>query len=532
MKKWLIVCIISVLFVFGACHTKAVYTYDVKKPTAPNILFILADDLGYSDLGCMGSTYYETPNIDAIAGRGMVFTDGYAGSQVCSPSRATLMTGQFTARHGITDWIGAPVGVNWRTKKRYTKVLPAAYKHHMDTSVMTLPKALKKAGYSTFFAGKWHVGDVGHYPENHGFDSNKGGYHRGSPAGGYFAPFNNPKLKNHERGENLSMRLAKETVRFMEASKDKPFLAYLSFYAVHGQIQTSKEKWKKYQEKANNKEIADKGFEDGYFLPMRKYQDNPVYAGLVETMDDAVGMVLNALKENGLDKNTIVVFTSDNGGVVSGDNYSTNCFPLKGGKGYQWEGGIRIPYIISVPWMDHHGQKNRTPVTGSDFFPTLLDLAGVPLQPEAHLDGKSIVPVLKGDALEERPLYWHYPHYGNQGGRPVAIMRKGDWKLIHYWEDGHDELYNLANDIHEDTDLAIKQAKRTKNMSGRLIDWLQEVGAKYPIPDTLYDKAKEKEAIAEKKQNVLKKHEALRKDMLKKDWEPNKTWWGSIPTID
>ncbi|WP_245813562.1 sulfatase [Lutibacter agarilyticus] len=511
-----------------SCKTKE----QKVKVEKPNILFIVADDLGYSDLGFMGSEYYETPNIDEIAANGMVFTNGYAGCQVCSPSRATLLTGQFTARHGVTDWIGAPEGEAWRTKNRYTKVLPAAYKHHIDTNMVTLPMALKNAGYATFFAGKWHLGDEGFYPENYGFDMNKGGYHRGGPAGGYFAPFNNPKLDNKEPGENLSMRLAKETVNFIKASKDKPFLAYLSFYAVHGPIQTSKEKWEKYRDKAIENGVAEKGFEEGDLLPMRKYQDNPVYGGLVETMDDAVGMVLNALKETGLDKNTIVIFTSDNGGVTSGDNYSTNNLPLKGGKGYQWEGGIRIPYVVSVPWMHQQAEQSNIPVAGSDFFPTILDLAGLPLPSNAQVDGKSIVPVLKGNTLEERPLYWHYPHYGNQGGRPVSIVRKGDWKLIHFWEDGHNELYNLVKDIHEDNDLAKLQPEKTTQMSKALLNWLEEVGAKYPEPDPLYDAIKEKEAIAKKKKNMFNYHETLRKDMLQNDWQPNKTWWGSIQTVD
>lgn len=498
----------------------------------PNILFILADDLGYSDLSCMGSNYYETPNIDGIANAGMVFTNGYAGCQVCSPSRATLMTGQFTARHGITDWIGAPEGEAWRKKNRHTKVLPAYYKHHMDTSAVTLPMALKEGGYTTFFAGKWHIGDKGFYPEDFGFDINMGGYHSGSPNGGYFSPWKNPKLDNQTPGENLSMRLAKETIKFIETSKDKPFLAYLSFYAVHGPIETTKEKWEKYRNKAEIQGIAETGFEEGDLLPMRKYQDNPVYAGLIETMDDAVGLVLKALKENGLDENTIVIFTSDNGGVVSGDNYSTNCAPLKAGKGYQWEGGIRVPFIINVPWLKNDGKKNDTPVAGSDFYPTLLDLAGLPLRPQNHVDGKSILPLLKGEPLAERPLYWHYPHYGNQGGRPISIIRKGDWKLIHFWEDNRNELYNLTNDIHEDNNLAGTEEQLTNEMYTQLTAWLKEVNAQYPEQDPMYDAKKEEMAIANKKKNMFETQEALRKDMLQKDWKPNDNWWGSIPTVD
>jgi len=509
------------------------YAGGTPRTERPNILFILADDLGYSDVGFMGSDYYETPHLDALSEQGMVFTDGYSGCQVCSPARASIMTGQFASRHGITDWIGAATGEQWQTKKkRNSKLLPPEYNWHMAQEDITMAEAFQSAGYTTFFAGKWHLGGKGNYPEDHGFDINKGGIDRGSPPGGFFAPFNNPKLKNHERGENLSMRLAKETATFMAASKDKPFLAYLSFYAVHAPIQTTQEKWKKYRDKAEKMGVAEQGFEDGDLLPMRMHQDNPVYAGLIESMDDAVGHVLNALKENGLDKNTIVVFTSDNGGVVSGDHYSTSCFPLKGGKGYQWEGGIRIPYVVRVPWMNHHGQRNSTPVAGSDFYPTLLELAGIPLPEKSTVDGTSIVPVLEGKTIGERPLYWHYPHYGNQGGRPVSIMRKGDWKIIHFWEDDHSELYNVAKDLHEDQNLAQLQPERTKELSKALMTHLGETNAKIPQPDPAHNEKKEKQTIARMKANASKKQEALRKEMLSKDWQPNPSWWGSLQTED
>ena len=233
-----------------------------------------------------------------------------------------------------------------------------------------------------------------------------------------------------------------------------------------------------------------------------------------------------------MDENTIVIFTSDNGGVVSGDNYSTNCAPLKAGKGYQWEGGIRVPFIINVPWLKNDGKKNDTPVAGSDFYPTLLDLAGLPLRPQNHVDGKSILPLLKGEPLAERPLYWHYPHYGNQGGRPISIIRKGDWKLIHFWEDNRNELYNLTNDIHEDNNLAGTEEQLTNEMYTQLTAWLKEVNAQYPEQDPMYDAKKEEKAIANKKKNMFESQEALRKDMLQKDWKPNDHWWGSIPTID
>ncbi|MFK7933138.1 MAG: sulfatase [Saprospiraceae bacterium] len=498
----------------------------------PNIVFILADDLGYSDVGFMGSKYYETPHLDELAARSMIFTNGYAACQVCSPSRASIMLGQFTARHGITDWIGAKTGTAWREKNRHSQLLPPDYQHQLPVQSQTLPAAFKAAGYTTFFAGKWHLGQEGNHPENHGFDINIGGWDKGSPMGGFFSPFENPYLEDRVAGENLPLRLAQETADFIKNSTQKPFLAYLSFYAVHGPIQTTKEKWTKYRDKAEQMGIAEEGFTAGDLLPMRKYQDNPVYAGLVESMDDAVGLVLNTLKATGLDKNTIVIFTSDNGGVTSGDNYSTNCSPLKGGKGYQWEGGIRIPYTISVPWLDLRGQKNATPVIGSDFFPTLLELAGLPLQPNAHLDGESIAPVLTGKKLAERPLYWHYPHYGNQGGRPVSIIRQGDWKLIYFWEDGHNELYHLTNDLQEATDLANVHPERTQQLAQQLLSWLKSVDANLPEPDPNYDAAKERAYVTATKIRLKELNELQRNNMLQKDWQPNENWWGSSPTID
>jgi len=262
----------------------------------PNILFILADDFGYHDLSVSGSKYYETPNIDRIANEGMNFTDGYATCQVCSPSRASIMSGKFPARHGITDWIGAKTGEAWRKAGRYNQLLPPEYVHALPAEYTTLPEAMKEVGYTTFFAGKWHIGEKGSWPEDHGFDINKGGWDVGSPRGGYFSPWENPNLESGPDGENLSMRLAQETVNFIKENKDTSFFAYLSFYAVHGPIQTTNEKWAKYRQKAEDLGIAETGFEMGHFLPIRQVQDNPVYAGLVEAMDDAVGHVLTCFK--------------------------------------------------------------------------------------------------------------------------------------------------------------------------------------------------------------------------------------------
>ncbi len=504
----------------------------IQAQEKPNILFILADDLGYTDLSCMGSNYYETPNIDQIARSGMVFTNGYAACQVCSPSRASILTGKFPVSHGITNWIGEKSGEAWRTQGRHTKSLSAEYVHELNKDFITLPEALKENGYKTFFAGKWHLGSKGSWPEDHGFDINMGGWDSGSPKGGYFSPYENPNLTNGPQGENLEMRLASETVKFMTANKNEPFLAYLSFYAVHGPIQTTEAKWKKYRDKAEKMGISEKGFAMERRLPIRQHQDNPVYAGLVESMDDAVGLVLNALKELGLDKNTIVIFTGDNGGVASGDAFSTNNAPLRGGKGYQWEGGIREPYFISVPWMKTAGKKCDVPVSGTDFYPTILDLAGLSLKPGQHNDGVSLLPLLKGENIPERALIWHYPHYGNQGGDPSSIIRKGDWKLIHYWEDGRDELYNLKTDLGEKTDLASTQPSKTNELRHQLDEFLNRAGAKIPVADPEYNAGLEKIYQDKIVNQQWPKLEKERKLMLQKDYRPNENWWKSKVTND
>lgn len=523
--------VLLAVFLMGAISVNA-----QTEESQPNILFILADDLGNADLSATGSTFYETPNIDRIATEGTVFTNGYANSQVCSPSRASIMTGKFTARHDITVHIGSPSGEAWRKRNRFSKLLPASYTHNLPAKYVTMPEALKAAGYKTFFAGKWHLGDKGSWPEDHGFDINKGGWSKGGPQGGYFSPYKNPMLEDGENGENLSHRLAKETVAFMNANNPKktgqPFLAYLSFYAVHAPIQTSEEKWKKYKDKAVEQGIAEKGYEMAKYMPIRQVQDNPIYAGLIEQMDDAVGEVLSALDALGLDENTIVVFTSDNGGVAAGDNFSTSNKPLRAGKGYQFEGGVREPYFIKVPGLSKKGETIDYPVSGADFYPTLLDLAGAKLLPEEHNDGVSLLPLLKGKSLKERALIWHFPHYGNQGGEPSAMVRRGDWKLIHYYEDGRNELYNLTADISETTDLVAKYPEKVEQLHKELFDYLTKVGAKYPKPDPNYSEEKEKELLYKTEHKKMPALEKQRKQMLTDEFQPNADWWGSMATKD
>lgn len=522
----------ALLLVAAGTLSCGLFSQNVKKP---NVLFILADDFGYRDMSCMGSQFYETPNIDGIANQGTIFTNGYAACAVCSPSRASIMTGKFTARHGVTDWIGAPSGVDWRTMGRHNKLLPAAYSHVLNKGFVTLPEALKEGGYKTFFAGKWHLGDKGSWPEDHGFDINKGGYHAGHPASGYFSPYKNPNLKDGQDGENLSMRLADETISFLKENNSnetgQPVFAFLSFYAVHGPIQTTQEKWNKYRQKAKKIGVQNKGFEMGHFLPTRQVQDNPIYAGLVETIDDAIGKVMKALENLGLDDNTIVIFTSDNGGVASGDAFSTSNLPLKGGKGSQFEGGIREPFFIKVPGLNA-GQVSDTPVMGSDLYPTILELAGLDLRPEEHSDGLSLVPLLKGGIINERPLIWHYPHYGNQGGEPSSIIRMGQWKLIHYYEDGHKDLFNLVNDSEEDENLAEAYPEVVVDLSEKLFDYLNNVGAIYPEKDPEYNESLEQKYLENVKNNLLPRLEKKRLKYLSKDFNPGNKWWGSIVTND
>lgn len=526
--KPLVITVISLLSVFALTGT--LRADDSQRSKKPNILFILVDDYGIKDVGVEGSTFYETPHIDALARSGMRFTQGYAACPVCSPSRASIMLGKYPARHGITDYIGAATGEVF-ARQRHTKLLVPDYIRSLPAADTTLAEALKQAGYTTFFAGKWHMGSKGSWPEDHGFDINKGGWDAGSPMGGYFSPWQNPNLPNGPKGESLTQRLASETIAFIEQHKDKPFLTYLSFYAVHGPIQTTKPLWSKYREKASKPPKPAERFKIDRTLPVRQVQDNPIYAGLIENMDTAVGRVLKRLDELGLTDNTIVCFTGDNGGVSSGDSFSSSELPYRGGKGRQWEGGIRVPFYIKAPGVTRPGSTCDTPVTGTDFYPTILQLAGLPSRPQQHVDGVSLVPLLKGGRIAPRPLFWHYPHYGNQGGEPSSIIHEGGWKLIHYWEDGRNELYYLPDDVGEQRDLAAKEAERTEQLWTELQAWLKETGAEMPQPNPEYKQVWEQQH--QKDAQALKARlESSHAAYLEPGWQPNPTWWDSLVPKD
>ncbi len=502
---------------------------------SPNILFILADDLGWNDLGAGGSTFYESPHIDRIAYEGMRFTNGYATCQVCSPSRASILTGQYTPRHGITDWIGAPVGDKWRKLGRHTKALPPDYSHNLGRDQVTFAEVLRRNGYKTFFAGKWHMGDEVD-PEDFGFEINKGGWDAGSPRGGYFSPWVNPKLPSGPPGECLPIRLANETNAFIEASRNEPFLAYLSFYSVHSPLQTSQDRWRKFRDKTAEHGQQKHRFFFDRRLPVRCVQDHPVYAGMIAAMDDAVGLVLDKLDELDLADNTIVIFTSDNGGVSSGDGYSSSMLPLRGGKGRQWEGGIREPFYVRAPGLTRSGSACDVPVSGIDFYPTLLELTGLSVPDEQFVDGKSIVSLMRGEddeVLSNRDLYWHYPHYGNQGGDPSSVIRNGKWKLINYHEDGHDELYDLQVDPGEQRDVLSDNAEVAHELKMRLVQWIGDIGAKMAVPDPVYNSEAEEAHLDEVKNVLMPKLEEEHAKILTHDWSPNEDWWNSQPvTVD
>ena len=450
------------------------------KPAAPkpNFVFFLVDDLGWTDLAVTGSSFYDTPNCDRLAAGSLLFTSGYAACPVCSPTRASIMTGRYPPRTGVTDYINS-AGRNqpgqWRRK---TKMLPAPYRDRLAHEEVTVAEALKKAGYATFFAGKWHLGSQGFWPEDQGFDVNKGGIERGGPYGGkrYFSPYGNPRLKDGPPGEHLPDRLATETAKFIEANREGPFFAYLSFYSVHTPLMARGDLKKKYQAKKQRLGLEAKWAPEGT-RKVRLVQEHAVYAGMVEAMDQAVGKVLARLDKLGLADNTVVFFMSDNGGLSTSEGHPTSNLPLRAGKGWLYEGGIREPMFIRWPGVTRPGSRTDTPVTSTDFFPTILEIAGLRARP---VDGMSLVPLLRGGSLDRGPIYWHYPHYGNQGGAPGGAIRDGDWKLIEWYEDGRLELFNLEKDIGEKHDLAERHPDRVRDLHARLRAWLKEVGAVMP----------------------------------------------------
>jgi len=446
-------------------------------PTAakrkPNIVLILVDDLGWTDVGCFGSKYYETPNIDRLAAEGMKFTNGYAACAVCSPTRAAVMTGRYPARLGITDWIrarfqGGKIPADKKNPSGYTGRGPVQCPRNalwMEHEEVTIAEALKPAGYVSCHIGKWHLGPDDWYPEKQGFDHNFGGCDYGQPPS-YFDPYKNrrlaniPTLKPRKEGEYLTDREGDEAVNFIRASKDRPFFLYLAHYAVHTPIQGKKTLVDKYKTKTPTN------------------QKNPTYAAMVESVDHSVGKVLAALDELKLADNTLVIFSSDNGGLTG----PTNNKPLRAGKGYPYEGGIRVPYIFRRPGDIKPASVCETTVISVDFFPTICRAAGVTPPADREIDGEDLTPLLtRTGKLKRQAIYWHFPHFRGRGIPPYSIIRQGDWKLLkRYAGSPKFELFNLTEDLSEKKDLAPEMPEKVKELDAKLAAALKKQGAKIP----------------------------------------------------
>jgi arylsulfatase A-like enzyme len=451
-----------------------------------NILLFLVDDLGQRDLGCYGSTFYETPNLDRLASQGNRFTDAYAACPVCSPTRASLMTGQWPQRSGITDFIGAPLlPSSW---KRNTRLLPASYKDRLPLDSITIAEMFRQSGYATFFAGKWHLGPEGWWPEDQGFQQNLGGTSQGGPYGGnkYFSPFDNPRLPDGPAGEHLPDRLANETIKFIESHRDQPFFACFSFYSVHTPLMARPDLQRKYEQKRERLGLQTTWGVEGE-REVRLVQDHAIYAAMVEAMDSAVGKVLGKLDDLGIADSTLVLFTSDNGGLSTSEGWPTSNSPLRAGKGWLYEGGIRVPLLARWPGTSSAGASISYPVATPDLFPTMLQAAGILPHPEQPVDGISLLPAIRGLAMPDRSLYWHYPHYGNQGGAPGAAIRKGNWKLIHWYEEDRDELYRLSDDIEERRDLSNSHTDVRVQLRDELARWQKDLSVAYPTVNPDFD---------------------------------------------
>lgn len=454
-----------------------------------NFLIIIVDDLGQMDISPNNpNTFYQTPNLEKLAEQSVRFSQNYSASPVCSPARVGLMTGRHPARINATDWFHDEEGQGRAETYKWAKDI-----QHMPKEEITLAEALKTKGYETAFLGKWHLGHSEEYwPEHQGFDTNIGGFWSGSPRGtneelgkGYFAPHNNPRMIDGVDGEYLTERLSNDAMKLLDgfSNKDDPFLMVLSYYTVHVPLNAPKETVAKYDELATNKGLTGTFVEEEQVWPVeeirtvRQNQTHPTYAAMVEHMDQNIGRVLNQLEKSGLADDTIVFFTSDNGGLSTSEGSPTSNLPFRGGKGWIYEGGIRVPFLVRWPGVGKAGYTNPAAVTGLDLFPTIMEISGAS---KMDVDGESLVSKIKGDVDHtKQPLYWHYPHYSNQGGMPASAVRLGDYKLIQRLEDGRYHLYNLAEDPEEKYDLSRKFPEKTLQMRAMLLAWYREVGAEF-----------------------------------------------------
>jgi arylsulfatase A-like enzyme len=433
-----------------------------------NVVVVLVDDLGWKDLGYAGSSLYYTPHLDELARHATVFTQAYSGHPVCSPSRAAIMTGRNPTRIGITDWIPGSSPTD-------KPLLGPQIRNELPLEEKTIGEYFKEAGYKTFYAGKWHLGDEPFFPENQGFDINIGGIEKGQPPGGYYVPYENPKLPDGPSGEYLTDRLTDETIHFIKENQKERFFAFLSYYTVHTPIQANKEDRPRY----DNLSIPDITYKEHEAVSLL-YQNNLDYASMVTAMDRNVGKLISSLKEMGLWENTVFLFSSDNGGLstlIYDWTIPTSNNPLRGGKGWCYEGGIRIPQILHIPGLSVVSSKNETPTVHQDILPTLWEAAGMQNHPFTNIDGHS---VLGEEISSHRVLFWDYPHYHGSGWTPGSAIRKENWKLIHFYETDSVELYNLQSDPEESIDVSRKFPEKAKSLLAELQSQLKSNNAQFP----------------------------------------------------
>ena len=473
-----------------------------SKGKKPNIVVILADDLGWADLTSYGSSFYETPNLDKLAAKGVRFTKGYATCPVCSPTRSSLMTGKYPVKTGVTDWIR---GRQQDGKaKPYEKLIAQPTAYQLALEEKTIAEVALENGYKTFFAGKWHLGEEEKYwPENQGFQINKGGWSAGAPTGkindstgAYFTPYKNPRLSDGPKGEYITDRLTKETLSFIDNTKKSPFLLMYSLYAVHNPMQAPVALIKKYEEKQKKivAQTKDTFLKDEAWMKNEKdwkrrlVQDNPVYAAMIENMDWNIGRIFEKLKEAGLEDNTLVIFTSDNGGLSTAEGSPTTNSPLRAGKGWLYEGGIRVPLIMYWKGKIVAGSTSDVPVSTADIFPTIAKAVNDQYKKEKRIDGEDILQILsKPSSYTNRDLFWHYPHYSNQGGKPGSAMLEGNFKLIYNYEDETIELYNIKDDIAEKNNIALANKAITEKLKSKLFKWLKENNARMPYRNAAFN---------------------------------------------
>ena len=437
-------------------------------PTPWNVLFVLMDDLGWHDVGPYGNRVIDTPNLNRFAEQSARFTNAYAACPVCSPTRASIMTGKYPARLHLTDWIPG------RKQFPTAKLLTPKFNQFLPVTDKTVAETISPRGYRTAAIGKWHLGGDGHLPSDRGFGVNIGGNQAGQPPA-YFGPLELPGLRL-EPGEFLTQRLTYEGIRFMNADKSVPFFLYQAHFTVHLPLQAREDAIAKYR-KRDTGEI------------------DPVYCAMVESADDSMGQLMKALDDSNQRDNTIVFFFSDNGGVRYQEKRHTpvtDNAPLRGGKGHLFEGGIREPLMIRWPGVTRSGSLIDHPVSSVDFFPTVCEATGASA---GSVDGVSLAPLLKGDKGPSRPLFWHYPHYSDQGGKPSGAVREGDWKLIEFYEDGRLELFHLPDDPGERKNLSRREAARAKKLYETLSDWRRSVDAVMPAPNPQYDPVRSSEGL-------------------------------------